>query len=130
MQTPDPSSEARQATTEELLADEALGSLEPAGRAELRARGVRRNPFHDLVADLTQELVPAGQLPADLARVIEHDAPQWVRVPMAVARRPTLRLGTWAGWIVAAAACAALVLTHVARLPAPPGGPVAGVPPA
>lgn len=109
---------------EELLADEALSNLDPSESAELRAANQKINPFHDVVSALTPAIAKPMAMPADLAARIERSAKQHIRVPIqavvnAAPARQSMRIGHWAGWLVAAAACAALAVNTFWRTPEP-----------
>jgi len=121
-QDPTNSPEARQ-RLDELLADDALGSLGAPQTAELRASGVMGNPYHTIVSAVSQSMVPPVAMPLALQKRIEASVPAHLRLtktakPQAEASA-AMRIGAWAGWAVAAAACVALVLSLRREPPAP-----------
>lgn len=108
---------------EELLVDDALGELEGVDLAELAKLDVKGNPFHSVVAAVGEAIVPSVAMPMDVQKSIEAAVPMHLRVAMparqASVQANPMRIGTWAGWVVAAAACIALVFALRREQPAP-----------
>jgi anti-sigma-K factor RskA len=114
------SPEARQ-RLEELLADEALGNLDSADAAELRRANVDGNAYHTVVAALGEAMIPRADMPLALQKKIETTAARFVAGGGAardIAPQQSFNLAAWAGWGIAAAACA--VLAFNLTRPAPP----------
>lgn len=107
---------------EELLADRALGNLAPEGAATLRQAGISSaaddptllSDFDEMVAALTESTLAEDALPTGLAIRLEESArpfmQQSLRTSRYVETGRAMKLATWAGWAVAAAACVAMFL--------------------